>query len=66
MPVAKFNHMFTVAFEVISETDDGSDVTNDMFHQALTKRSQDLTRNDEWQEAVGAPDDTYLISEPSS
>ena len=64
--MAKFNHMFTVAFEVVSDQEDGEDVTTDMFLQALTKRAQDLTRNNEWREAVGAPDDTYEIESPNT
>ena len=59
--MTRYNHMFTVAFEVESDTEDGSDITNDQFHQALSKRSQDITQNNQWGEAVGAPDDTYEI-----
>ena len=55
----KYNHMFSVCFVVESDKEDGSDVTSDMFHQALIKRAQDLSLLHEWDEAVGAPDDTY-------
>jgi hypothetical protein len=34
---------------------DASDVTPDMFHQALTKKSQDVTRSCDWIDNVGDP-----------
>jgi len=55
----RYNHAFTIAFEVLSEKEDGSDVTNEMFAGALRRRIADLNRNDEWGEAVGAPFDTF-------
>lgn len=55
----KYNHAFTVAFSINSDHPQGDDISADEFHQALVKRSQDLTRADEWLEAVGAPFDTY-------
>ena len=55
----KYNHAFAVAFEVESDDPNGEDISADDYHQALTKRSQDLTRNDEWDKACGAPFDTY-------
>ncbi len=62
-PRPKYNHVFTIAFSVESCDHDGEGISNDDFHQALVKRSQDLTRNDEWDEAVGPPTDTYETGE---
>lgn len=55
----KFNHTYTVAFSLISETSDGSDVTPLMMRTALLKRIQDLDQACEWEEALGTPFDTY-------
>ena len=54
----KFNHLFDVAFEVISNTEDGSDVTPAMLKAALERRIQNLTEHDEWSLACGLCD-TY-------
>ncbi len=55
----KYNHAFAVAFSIESDDPQGENISADQFHQALSKRSADITRNDEWAEAVGAPYDTY-------
>ena len=34
----KYNHMLDFAFEVISEKQDGSDITPEMIHVAIAKR----------------------------
>lgn len=60
--VKTFNHMFTVAFTVISPND-GENVTADELKAGLLKRIQDLDRHDEWEEACGLPDDTYVESD---
>lgn len=57
----KYNHAFDVAFEVVSETEDGSDVTKEMLKSALLKRMESLDLADEWLEACGAPFDTYPV-----
>ena len=57
----KYNHAFTVAFEVESNNPQGEGISADDYHQALVKRSADLYRNNEWEEALGAPFDTYEI-----
>ena len=66
-----FNHAFTIAFEVISDCEDASDVTPEMLKNALLKRIADLDAScfvpgvpslghgGEWFEAVGAPFDTH-------
>lgn len=64
----RFNHAFDIGFEVISETEDGADVTPEMIEEALLDRIAQL--KDEARqglgglmEAVGAPFDTYEIEE---
>lgn len=60
--MAKFSHMYTIAFSLISATQDDSDVSPDMVRDALQERMRDLDRSTgggEWLEAIGAPDDTY-------
>lgn len=59
----RFNHMFGVAFEVVSFGDDGEDVTPDMLRRALLQRIINLDEDRAWLEAVGAPDDTYSVNE---
>jgi hypothetical protein len=36
--MTKYNHMLDIAFEVISEEDDGSDITPEQIHVAILKR----------------------------
>lgn len=54
-----YSHAFTVAFELKSQSEDGSDVTPKMFREAILKRMDDLDENNEWQEAIGLPYDTH-------
>lgn len=73
MPEQKksYNHMFTIAFEVVSETDDASDVTANHLRAGLLNRINSLDStlgvfnriDGEWIEAVGAPCDTYEVDE---
>ena len=58
----RYNHMYDVAFTVISNTEDGSDVTPDMLRAALEKRIEVLFSSDEPLEAFGLCD-TYEIEE---
>lgn len=58
----KFNHMYDVAFTVISHTEDASDVTPAMLRAALEKRIASLFASDEPLEAFGLCD-TYEIEE---
>ncbi len=55
----KYNHAYTVAFSVNSDHPEGRDLTDLDLFTALTKRGIDLTEAGEWQEALGAPYDTY-------
>lgn len=60
-----YNHAFTLAFSVGGSIHpDGEDVTAAQFEAAVTRRMRDLTENDEWSEAVGYPDDTYVEEVP--
>jgi hypothetical protein len=55
-----YNHAFTVAFSVSGSTHpEGEDITDAQFYQALRARAEDLYLHGEFQEAVGAPYDTY-------
>lgn len=58
-----FSHMFSIAFTVTSPDPKGELVTPQEFRAALTSRMADLDRSGEWDEAVGAPDDTYKIED---
>ena len=52
--MGKFNHAFGIAFEVISEKEDGSDVTGEMLRQALERRiaALDSLEDIDWIHAV--------------
>lgn len=54
----RYNHMFTLAFELESNHPTGEDVTPEQFRAALLARIRDLDRCNEWTEALGPPDDT--------
>lgn len=59
--MAKFNHMYDLAFSVVSKRADGSDVTPTMMRQALLRRIADLDNEEPyggWEEACGLCD-TY-------
>lgn len=50
--MTKFNHMYDIAFTVISSTEDGSDVTPAMLKAALERRIQDVfVDSGEWEGA---------------
>lgn len=58
--IKRYNHAFTMAFSVSgSETKDGSDITKEQYIEALQQRIKDLSDEDQIQEAIGAPFDTY-------
>lgn len=55
-----YNHAFTLAFEIPGSTDpEGNDITPQQYREALLKRMNDLDKNNEWEEAIGAPYDTF-------
>lgn len=55
----RYNHAYTVAFSLNSDHPDGEDVTPEMLRVALLRRIIQLDEDGEWEEAVGAPYDTY-------
>lgn len=60
--MARYNHAYDIAFSVVSETPDGSDVTPAMLKEAMLKRIRQLDEQAAyggWEEACGAPYDTY-------
>ena len=59
----KFNHVFSVAYSLESDTPDGSDIGEHEHVAALLKRVAALIDNDEIIEAVGFPEDTYEVEE---
>lgn len=55
-----YNHAFTVAFEVRNSTsEDGEDITDEMYFHALVKRAVQLLEEGAFYEATDAPYDTY-------
>jgi hypothetical protein len=54
-----YNHLYTLAFSVVSQHPKGEDVTPSMFRDAIVDRMADLDCADEWEEAIGPPHDTY-------
>lgn len=52
----KFNHAFDVAFEVISNRENGDDVTPAMLKAALLKRIESLDEDGSWLEACSIYD----------
>ena len=60
----KYNHMLDIAFEVISEDEDGSDITPEQIHVAILKRLVSFAESNEYDigGAIGICD-TYEIEE---
>jgi hypothetical protein len=60
--MARYNHVYDMAFSVVSDTPDGSDVTQAMLRAALFKRIHDIDAEAEFggmEQACGGPYDTY-------
>ena len=55
----KYNHLYDIAFSVVSGKEDGSDVDAEMLYRALIKRAHDAFFNGEIVEACDGPVDTY-------
>ena len=49
----KYNHAVDIAFEVISNDEQGVDITPDMYRLALMRRIEELDRTNTWNEAIG-------------
>jgi len=61
--MTKFNHMYGIAFTVISNTENGRDVTPAMLRAALERRIQDVfVDSGEW-EAACELCDTYEMED---
>jgi hypothetical protein len=69
--MSKFNHAFSLGFELESNAGDGSDVTHDMLMAAVLRRLQQLQESHNADPAQGeslvdacdAPWGTYLVEE---
>jgi hypothetical protein len=57
----KYSHAYDIAFEVISDNENGDDVTPEMLVQALLTRIILLSTDEEMIEATGCPFDTYEV-----
>ncbi|MDR6790514.1 hypothetical protein J2Y58_003897 [Sphingomonas sp. BE138] len=57
--MARHNHLYALAFTVVSNEPDGGDVDPEMLRAALLARIALLDREGGWIEATGAPYDSY-------
>lgn len=57
--MTRYNHAFTLAFEVISDAPDGEDVTGAMLRAGLLRRIQNMG-DAEFEEACGEPFDSMV------
>ena len=48
----KYNHAADLAFEVLSNDEQGNDITPEMLRAALKKRVNELDRTNTWREAI--------------
>jgi hypothetical protein len=62
-PAPRFNHMYTLAFEVVSHHPTGDDVKPLKFRKAIMERMKGLDEDKAWGEALGYPDDTYEVED---
>ena len=62
--MTKYDHMLDIAFTVISEEEDGSDITPEQIHVAIAKRLVSIAESNEYEigGAIGICD-TYEIEE---
>lgn len=58
MNIRRYNHMYTIAFEVVNTSPDGEETTAEEIREAVLKRVNSIP-DSEVLEAVGGPDDTY-------
>jgi hypothetical protein len=59
--MAKFNHLYDISFSVISEDEDGVDITGAMVRESILRRLEGIT-DDEIMESIGYCD-TYEIED---
>ena len=59
--MSRYNHMYTIAFSVENESEDGEATTADEIRAGLERRIADLDSSGdlEWHAAVGGPEDTF-------
>jgi hypothetical protein len=63
----RYSHMLDIVFEIISEEEDGSDITPEQIHAAIAKRLVSLAESNEYEigGAIGICD-TYEIEEQAT
>jgi hypothetical protein len=44
----KYNHGFEIIFDLVSNTEDGSDITISMLREALLAKIADMDQSDAW------------------
>lgn len=59
----KYNHLFSIAFSVVSNEEDASDVTDTMLHRAIAKRLYDLQGEFDMVNACNNEQDTYEMDD---
>jgi len=57
----KYDHMFCIAFSVVSDHPEGLDVTAEQIRDAIFSRVQSAYASGELREAADAPMDSYEI-----
>lgn len=57
----KYNHAFDIAFEVESNKEDASDVTQKMLAAAIQRRLNNCVQNNSLEECCFPPFDSYEI-----
>jgi hypothetical protein len=62
--MAKYNHMYTLAFSLENNCPTGEKTTQAEIVSALNKRIAELIDEGLIPEAIGYPDDTYEVQEP--
>jgi hypothetical protein len=60
----KYNHAYSLGFAVNTDRDAQQAVNKEEIINALLERIVNLNEHDEWDEALGAPFDTYENEEP--
>jgi hypothetical protein len=61
--MAKYNHMFDIAFSLESDDCDANDVTPAMLRAGLIKRIETLDASGEWDDRAINLCDTYELEE---
>ena len=64
--MGRYNHAYSLGFEVISSEEEAQDVTSEILEKALYSRIKKLVENKELLEACDCPFDTFVIEEKLS